>query len=100
MTQTELRFEDSLQDQFERYHYENPHVYDLYKRFAIELLAAGRKRYGIAGITERIRWHTAVTTTDSEFKISNNYRSRYARKLMQEIPELQCMFKLKCLRRI
>jgi hypothetical protein len=97
---TQLTFagRPSIQEQFESFHADNPRVWELYKRFALELVGKGRKRYGISMITERIRWETAISTNGEEFKISNNFRSRYARKLMSEVPELAGMFRIKPLR--
>ena len=91
-TEQPLLFGDTLQSAFNKFDTENPHVYEFYKKFAFALLACGRKRCSIALLTERIRWEVYVTTSALDFKINNNFRSRYARKLMTEYPELQGMF--------
>jgi hypothetical protein len=46
---------------------------------------------------EVMRWNWFMTTTDpdSDFKLNNNYRSRYARKLMDEYPELDGIFEVR-----
>ena len=87
--------EDRIQREFERFDIANPGVYELYKKFAFELKQNGRKRYGIAMITERIRWEVAVATSGDEFKINNNFRSRYARKLIGDFPEFNEMFEIR-----
>lgn len=69
------------------YHKENPHIFDLYLRFARELRKSGRRHYGIGCITERIRWHVAVETKGEDFKMGNNHRSCYARLLCIMYPE-------------
>jgi hypothetical protein len=70
----------------------NPEVYDLMVRYSTQLRMAGRKRLSIALITERVRWETAVKTTGDDFKINNNFRALYARKIEQEHPEFEGMF--------
>ena len=89
----------TIQARFEKFDRENPRVYELYRRFA-QQLREHRSRCGISLITERIRWEVAITTNDEtqDFKISNDYRSRYARKLMAEVPELRGFFVIKQLR--
>lgn len=91
--------DDKIQRDFERFDKANPTVYDLYKKFAFELKEKGRKRYGISMLTERIRWEVAMATTGDEFKINNNFRSRYVRKLIMDFPELDGMFQTRETRR-
>ena len=88
----------TIQARFEKFHRKNPHVFYLYKKFALELRATGRAKCGISLITERIRWEVFTTTEGEEFKICNDFRSRYARKLMREVPELSGFFSVKQLR--
>ena len=77
----------------------NPHVLDLFIRFAREAKAAGRKRIGAKMIAERIRWETTVATLDADYKINNNHVSRLARLAMQREPDLAGMFKTRALKR-
>jgi hypothetical protein len=68
-------------------------------RLARELRAAGVRRYGIAGIWERLRWDRAVRVPGSaEWKLDNRYRSHLARKVMAEVPELEELFETRDLR--
>jgi hypothetical protein len=77
---------------FWKFHRENPHFYDLIKRFALELKRAGRAHYGMVAISERVRWHIAVENKGDDFKFNNNYRSCYARLLMLLEPEFKDFF--------
>lgn len=100
MEQPELPFRDEDDDRdaaaFERFHAANPHVYGLFKRFAAELLAAGRERYSARTIVERIRWHVATgTKTDDGFKISDHFSAFYARLWLAEHPEREGFFVLR-----
>lgn len=83
----------TIQEQFEAFHRAHPDVYELFKRFAQELRAAGRPHYGAKAILERVRWHYATSSASAEeFKINNNYTSRYARLLIAECPEFADFF--------
>ena len=94
MTQLKIDFMNVYQDDFDKYRntllgmraqrfdLENPHVYELVKRFASEVRSRGYTRYSINSLFERVRWHTDIETTDRQFKLSNNHRAYYARKLM------------------
>jgi len=71
----------------EAYHQQNPEVYELIKRFTLQVIAAGFKHYSITSIYERVRWHTMIETSGDPFKINNNHRAYYARKFMEDHPE-------------
>jgi hypothetical protein len=48
---------------------------------------------------ERMRWHFQIEKgMDEEFKLNNNFRSRYARKIMKAHPDLEDFFELRILR--
>lgn len=81
-----------LEAAFELFHANNPKVFDLYVRFAQEAKSKGYKRFGIASITERVRWEIDINTVGDKFKINNNHRAFYARKL-NAMPEFIDFFK-------
>lgn len=82
-----------LQQAFEKFHGDNPIVYEWYKRFAYQALDAGMEKLSISLLTERVRWEAQVVTkSDDPFKINNNHRAFYARKLNDE-PMLRDMFR-------
>ena len=79
----------SIQEEFERFHADNPHVYELLVSYAIKARRAGWTSYGVKSLFERVRWHVHVDTQDEAgFKLNNNYTSRYAR-MLNEDPRLQ-----------
>lgn len=80
---------------FWKFHTENPQVYELVKRFALEAKASGRERFGIGMIWERMRWFTTIETNDDKFRLCNNHRSCYARLLMLDDPSFQSFFSRK-----
>ena len=74
------------------FHAANPHVYHLYKQFALQ--ATERRRYFSArAIIHRIRWFTMIETdTEGGLKINDHLSSFYARLFMKEHPEHDCFF--------
>jgi len=87
----------TIQERFEAYHKEHPEVYELVKVYAAKARAAGFTRFSINMIVERIRWYHHIEQGDHEFKIDNYFRSRYARKLMEDDPTFVGFFELRVL---
>jgi len=76
------------QADFDRFDRENPAVYRLFRRFALEALAVGgRRRFGARMIGERIRWYAAVETSGHDFKVNDHLWPFYARKFMADHPQ-------------
>lgn len=80
---------------FEKYHRENPEIYDKFIYYARLTKAKGFKNYSANGIFELIRWHTGIKGNDC-FKINNIYRPDYARKAMADFPnEFKGFFRIR-----
>lgn len=92
---------DRIERQFQEFHRRNPHVYEILVRLCREVLDAGHKRIGIGMLWERMRWELVVKTTptanEQDFRLNNNFRSRYSRMLM-EVPEFAGLFEVRKLR--
>ena len=86
----------SIQDRFNEFHRLNPHVYDAFLDLAMQMKKRGKEKIGIGMLTEVLRWNYLMRTEDpnSQFKISNDYRSRYARLLMKQEPKLDGLFQI------
>lgn len=83
---------------FWAFHARHPQVYVLFRRYAKDALDAGRRRFGVGMIAERVRWYMSVErvgTADEDFKINNNLRSCYARLLMIRCPEFEGLFEIR-----
>lgn len=88
-----------LQADFERFHRDNPRVYEELVRLARQAVAGRRlARVGIGMLWEVLRWHFWLQTTDVEFKLNNNHRSRYARLIMDSEPDLRGVFETRGLK--
>lgn len=83
----------SLKEKFESFDAANPAHWTLFKRFALEAIAAGKKHLSVSLITERIRWEAVVNTTLTDYQVDNNHRAFYARKFHAEFPQYDGFFR-------
>lgn len=84
-------YSKTIQEKFERFHQENPHVYDEVVTLCRQAKRAGRNRWSINGVFEVLRWSWMETQAD-DFKLNNVYRARYARLVMEIEPDLKDFF--------
>jgi len=90
----------TLTERFNQYHRDNPHVYELFKKFTFMAIRRGHNRLSAWMIANRIRWETSIETFSvEEYKISNDYIALYARKFMNDHPEYNGFFKIKEMKR-
>ncbi|MGR8921988.1 MAG: hypothetical protein ACU85V_20420 [Gammaproteobacteria bacterium] len=89
--------DETIRERFEKFHAENPHVFEALRRRALRAKARGY-RPGIGCLFEVLRWQHGMTTQGDEFKLNNNFRSHYARLLMEREPELEGFFETRGLR--
>lgn len=83
---------ETIQQRFESFHAHNPWVYAALESLTLDWLSRGRKRIGIKMLFEILRWQYGRSTTGDEFKLNNNYPSRYARLLIENHPEWADVF--------
>lgn len=107
-TQSELIFqeikpeppESRIYKRFEKFHADNPSVYDNLVRLAREFRRKGsnyNRKMGIAMLYETLRWNYYMNVeTEEEYKLPNEYRAPYARLVMDQEPDLQDAFNLRC----
>jgi len=84
----------SIDQRFHRFHTENPRVYDEIVARARMARERGYTRIGIELIFASLRWDAMMRTTADEygFKLNNDFRSRYARLIMQTEADLDGIF--------
>jgi hypothetical protein len=87
--------ETAAEQRFREFDEKNPAVYKNIIRLTRDLLARGHKRVGMQMIFEVIRWQSMLRTEGDQFKMNNNYASRYARKAMEEFPEFDGVFEIR-----
>jgi len=98
MSKSEMR--STIQEDFRQFHHDNPWVFDKLVDMTRDLHQKGRKRFGIGMLWEVLRWNVAMgtITVDDNFKLNNNYRSRYVRLIIEKYPQYDCMFECRVLR--
>lgn len=87
--------EATLQENFERFHSANPHVYEELARIARRWKVAGHKKGHIDMFFWVLRYEEGLKTTDTEYKLNNNHRSRYSRLLMEQERDLKDFFEIR-----
>jgi len=90
---TDRTTRDNLAEAFEAFHYQNPTVWNLFHRFAMEAIGAGHRHYSADAIMHRVRWETSIETSGHLFKINNNHVAYYARRLMATSPMFKGFFR-------
>lgn len=90
--------ERTIDEVFAAFHQANPHVYTEIERRALALQRVGAVRVGIGAIVEAMRYDYALRTEGDDYKLNNNFRSRYARLLVADHPELRDVVELRELR--
>lgn len=90
-----------IEPAFQGFHERNPIVYKTLVDLAREAKRKGRRQLGIAMLWERMRWELMINTDaghadlGDDFKLNNNYRSRYARLIMSREPDLDGFFTIR-----
>lgn len=88
-----------IDEEAERFHEENPHIYEDIKSRALFLRGIGIRRYSIDAIFHAMRWDWLVQTKSTDgYKLNDHFTQWYARKLMNEVPELEGFFSIRRLR--
>lgn len=93
----------TIQHAFEIYDVQNPKIWELFKKFALQILEKrkhkAKNKTSAKLIIERIRWEIYVETiSDDGYKINDAWSSRYARKFADEFPEHATLFNYRSLR--
>ena len=52
------------------------------------LSASIGRRFGMKALVEHVRWHLSTTRTDKEYKLNSNWPAAFARRLIEEHPEI------------
>lgn len=90
---TATKLQDSIQERFEKFHAENPHVYEALVERARNYKARGYRYLAIRVLFERQRWEGGGSKARGQaFKLCNDFHSRYARLIMEQEPDLRGFF--------
>lgn len=87
--------ERNLERAFRAFHEAHPTVYQELLTLCLRWVSAGGARWSIKGAFEVLRWeHRLAGLPDptEEYKLNNDYTSRYSRLLMEREPRLLGLF--------
>jgi len=87
-----------METAFDRFHRENPRVYELFCEYTQLVINAGRKRFSAYAVFNRLRWHYAFESTDMTFKLNNNLQPHYARLWLKDHTEHAGLFSLRTMK--
>ena len=88
----------NIEDRFKEFHLNHPHIFNLFCHFALQVKERGKK-IGAKAIAERMRWEIYFERAEwEEYKINNNYISRYARLAVEKYPDLITVFNFRSLK--
>ena len=85
---------DQIVERFTVFHRENPQIWQLFKKFALQA-AESRTHYSARTIIHRVRWHVDVDTVDTDglgVKINNDFSPYYARMFELAYPQYAGLF--------
>lgn len=90
---------NELEEKYRRWLHGHQAVFALFEKFALDMLGK-RRRFGIAMLTERVRWEVASTIEpDADgYRINNNHRSYLARDLIRKHPALAELIETRCIK--
>ena len=91
-------FNQTIEEAFNKFHSENPLIYEHFKTFALEWLASGARKISSKQVIGRIRWFVSVETKDEDFKINDIHTAYYARKFVSDYPQYIDNFNFRHLR--
>lgn len=90
----------TIEGRFLKAHREHPEIFEALRDLALDLVRQGWTHFGVSTIWEVLRYRSMLTTStgDERFKLNDNHKSRYARLLADQVPELAEVFELRRLR--
>lgn len=87
---------DRIEREFNQFHAEHPEVYSELVHLARTWKRNGTAKLGIATLFEVLRWNSHLNPhLHGGYKLNNNYRALYARKIMEREPDLNGLFEVR-----
>ncbi|MGG2460521.1 hypothetical protein ACO0M4_11975 [Streptomyces sp. RGM 3693] len=82
----------TIQERFELFHQLNPWILKHLENLTTECVERGLRRIGIGMLFEVLRWQYGIATRGEPWKLNNDFRSRYVRRLIELHPEWSPLF--------
>ena len=77
---------------------DNPDIYALFKKFALQAAKRFRGKIGRQLIAERVRWESYYEYDGQDYKLNTNYLPYIMRRMEKEVPELKGRFDFRAVR--
>ena len=97
MTTQLTMLQDPIDREFLEFHHNQPEVYRRLVQLAREWRDAGNDRCSINMLFEIVRYDRGLRTNQADFKLNNNFRSRYARLIAANEADLADAFQTRAL---
>lgn len=82
--------------QFDKFHTDNPHVYDVLVGLCREWRRKHPDRHvGIDSMFGAARWSVMLETSDADYKLRNDFKPFYARLIIHRETDLAGVFELR-----
>ena len=98
----------SIDQAFAEYHAANPRMYELFDKYAKQLISSGNRKISFKLIGNRIRWEIYINTNEQtafnvggnprRFRLNDAYISRYARLWVEQNPNFAGIVEMRGLR--
>jgi len=85
----------TIQERFEEFHRLNPWVLEALETLTADYLERGHRRVGMKMLAEVLRWQYGRATKGDEFRLNNNYTSRYVRLIVGRHPDWEDVFSIR-----
>lgn len=79
---------DRFREEADRWIEDNPLAWKYLVDQAL-ISARGHRRFGIGALCEVVRWEMSNVQGNAGFKLNNNHRAHFARRLIAEHPEVR-----------
>lgn len=89
----------SREEQFQKFHSENPGVYEFIRDRALRLKRHGYSKWSIEEIWNNLRWVRQCKTTGKPYALDNNFKAFYVALLLDREPSLEGFFDVRKRRR-
>lgn len=76
----------------------NPKVWRYFINLCLEVKRAGARQWSSKAAFEVMRYMATLQSVGEDFKLPNDYTSRFSRRAMDEVPELRGFFETRSLR--
>ena len=93
------RIRSEIQRRFHEFHTAHPEVLEaLITTLREAKNERGYQKWSIGGAYEVVRWTSPIRVNNFAFKLNNNFRSRYARMIVDQCPDLDGFIEMRQLK--